>query len=175
MYNQEGKLLRTFYHPKGYPILTAVYSNAPLPCVVFFSYRDKVLFSYSVNGTFLSSCSEKESDPKRGISDKNYQYTMIRSPKVVADSFFNDHLVYGTDKGTVLIRSLPYLDKPRHLLVATGYSTLTLLISPDRRFLLAGTSVGGLRILTDPRVISSSNEESNTIGSDDYITHSKSM
>jgi hypothetical protein len=76
---------------------------------------------------------------------------MIRSPKVVADSYFNEHLVYGTDKGTVIIRALPYLDKPRHLLVATGYSALTLLVSQDRRFLLVGTTIGGLRVLTDPR------------------------
>jgi len=55
LYTMEGRLLRTFYHPKGNPILTAVYSNSPLPCVVFFSYRDKVLYSYSVNGKLLSN------------------------------------------------------------------------------------------------------------------------
>mmetsp|Transcript_1365 Transcript_1365/g.1307 ORF Transcript_1365/g.1307 Transcript_1365/m.1307 type:complete len:103 (-) Transcript_1365:23-331(-) len=78
---------------------------------------------------------------------------MVRTPKIVADSYFNDHLIYGTDRGTILIRSLPYLDNPKHLLVASGHSTLTLLVSPDRRFLLAGTSVGGLRVLTDPRAL----------------------
>lgn len=31
MYNQEGKLLRTFSHPNNNPILTAVFSIAPLP------------------------------------------------------------------------------------------------------------------------------------------------
>jgi len=160
IYNQEGKHLRTLHHPKNHPILTAVYSNAPLPCVVFFSYRDKVLYSYSINGKLLSSCSEKEGDPLRGVSEKNYQYTMIRSPKVVADSYFNDHLIYGTDKGTVLIRALPYLDNPRHLLVATGFPALTLLTSFDRRFLLVGTTIGGLRVLTDPRIITTQTEES---------------
>lgn len=31
MYNHEGNLIRTFYHPQGNPILSAVFSNAPLP------------------------------------------------------------------------------------------------------------------------------------------------
>lgn len=78
---------------------------------------------------------------------------MIRSPKIVSDSKFNDHIIYGTDKGTIMIRSLPYLDNPRYSLVASGHSVLTLLASADRRFLLVGTTVGGLRILTDPRLI----------------------
>ena len=159
LYNMDGKLLRTFYHPKGNPILTAVYSNAPLPWIVFFSYRDKILYSYSINGEYLSSWSEKEGDPLKGVAESNHQYDLIRSPKVISDSYFNDHLIYGTDKGTILIRSLPYLDNPRHLLVATGYSILTLLVSNDRRFLLVGTTIGGLRVLTDPRFISSSAED----------------
>ena len=98
---------------------------------------------------------------------------MIRSPKVVADSHFNDHLIYGTDRGTVLIRALPYLDNPRHLIVANGYSTLTLLISNDRRFLLAGTTIGGLRVLTDPRYITHASEESSvsTTGGESSGSH----
>ena len=177
MYSYEGELLRTFYHPQGNPILTVVYSNAPLPCVVFYSYRDKIFYSYSVNGKFLGSCSEDKLDPSRGIPEDSYHYTMVRTPKVVADSYFNDHLIYGTDKGTILIRALPYLDSPRHLLVATGHSTLTLLISPDRRFLLAGTSIGGLRVLTDPSVISVENEERLTKSSNEelMLTHSRTM
>lgn len=55
LYNMDAKLLRTFYHPRGNPILTAVYSNAPLPCVVLFSYRDKVFYSFSINGELISS------------------------------------------------------------------------------------------------------------------------
>lgn len=96
------------------------------------------------------------------MTDPSLQYDLIRSPKVISDSNFNDHLIYGTDKGTILIRSLPYLDKPRHLVVSSGYSILTLLISNDRRFLLVGTTIGGLRVLTDPRYLSTSNEEAST-------------
>lgn len=153
MYNHDGKLLRTFYHPQKNPVLSAVYSNAPLPCVVFYSFRDKKFYSFSVNGKLLGSCSEDINDPLRGIPKDAQGYQMIRAPKVVPDSYFNDHLVYGTDRGTVLIRALPYLDKPRFLLVAADHSTLSLLVSPDRRFLLAGTTVGGLRVLTDPRTL----------------------
>ena len=165
LYNLKGKLIRTFYHPKGNPVFTAIYSNSPLPCIVFFSYRDKVLYSYSVNGKFLSSCSEKDNDPLKcpmettgNNKGANLKYDLIRSPKIVADSNFNDHIIYGTDKGTILIRSLPYLDQPRYSLVATGHSILTLLASADRRFLLVGTTVGGLRVLTDPRFISTNDD-----------------
>ena len=162
LYNMNGKLLRTFYHPNGNPILTAVYSNAPLPWVVLFSFRDKIFYSYSINGELISSWSEKEGDPLRWVTDQNLQYDLIRSPKVISDSNFNDHLIYGTDKGTILIRSLPYLDNPRYLIVSSGFSILTLLVSNDRRFLLVGATIGGLRVLTDPKFLSNSSEEIST-------------
>lgn len=63
-----------------------------------------------------------------------------------------EKLIYGTDRGAIVVRSLPYFDQFREYNVTSGYQVLTLLSSPDSRFLLVGSTNGGFRILTDPTI-----------------------
>jgi len=57
--------------------------------------------------------------------------------------------VYGTERGNVVMRSLPSLERYRNLKVSKDFPVLTLIISPDRRFLLAGCGDGGLIVITE--------------------------
>lgn len=47
------------------------------------------------------------------------------------------------------MRSLPNLERYRKLQVSKDFPVLTLLISPDRRFLLTGCGDGGLVVITE--------------------------
>jgi hypothetical protein len=47
------------------------------------------------------------------------------------------------------MRSLPSLERYRKLQVSKDYPVLTLLVSPDRRFLLTGCGDGGLIVITE--------------------------
>jgi len=49
------------------------------------------------------------------------------------------------------MRSLPSLERYRNLKVSKDFPVLTLIISPDRRFLLAGCGDGGLIVITERR------------------------
>jgi hypothetical protein len=73
----------------------------------------------------------------------------IVSPLVIKDSFFMDKLVYGTEKGHIMLRSLPSLTRFRRLLAATNHPVLTISVSPDRRFLHVGCGDGGIIVITE--------------------------
>ena len=61
-----------------------------------------------------------------------------------------DRLVYGTEKGYLIFRQLPTLKQVKKLQVSVSYPVLSLIVSPDRRFLLVGCGDSGLNVVTEP-------------------------
>lgn len=61
-----------------------------------------------------------------------------------------DKLVYGTEKGYLIFRQLPLLKQIKKQQVSSSYPVLTVIVSPDRRFLLVGCGDGGLNVITEP-------------------------
>lgn len=57
--------------------------------------------------------------------------------------------MYGTERGYICMRNLPNLDRYRKMTVSKDYPVLTLLVSPDRRFILTGCGDGGLIVITE--------------------------
>lgn len=72
------------------------------------------------------------------------------SPIIIKDSYSLDKLVYGTERGEIVIRSLPFLDQVRRHQVSGDSPVLSIISSPDRRFLLVGCGDGGMVVITDP-------------------------
>jgi len=73
----------------------------------------------------------------------------VISPQVVKDSYHMDKLVYGTEKGQIVLRMLPSMLRFRRLQVSTEHPVLTVIVSPDRRFLHVGCGDGGLIVITE--------------------------
>lgn len=65
------------------------------------------------------------------------------------DSIFMDKLVYGTEKGHIMLRALPSLVRYRRLLASNNHPVLTISASPDRRFLHVGCGDGGIIVITE--------------------------
>jgi hypothetical protein len=63
-----------------------------------------------------------------------------------------DRLVYGTEKGYLIFRQLPLLKQVKKLQVSVSYPVLSLIVSPDRRFLLVGCGDSGLNVVTEPSI-----------------------
>lgn len=72
------QLIRSLKNPNNSPVLYALLSGAPLFSIVFFSKGDGKVYSYSINGQFLS-----------GVEDNECLY----EPRVVKDSANLDTLV----------------------------------------------------------------------------------
>ena len=130
--------IRTFKHPTFAPITSVVITQTPLPACCFYSREDHFWYSYSLNGHFLDKQREECSH--------------IISAQVVKDSFFMDKLVYGTEKGYIILRQLPLLKHIKKQQVSNGYPVMSILVSPDRRFLLVGCGDGGLNVITEPNL-----------------------
>jgi len=61
-----------------------------------------------------------------------------------------ERLVYGTEKGYLVFRQLPLLKQIKKQQVSTSFPVLSIVVSPDRRFLLVGCGDGGLNVVTEP-------------------------
>mmetsp|Transcript_10515 Transcript_10515/g.10584 ORF Transcript_10515/g.10584 Transcript_10515/m.10584 type:complete len:85 (+) Transcript_10515:674-928(+) len=61
-----------------------------------------------------------------------------------------DKLIYGTERGFVIIRQLPCLKVIRKLQVSNHYPVLSLFLSSEKKFLLVGCGDGGLNVITEP-------------------------
>lgn len=64
-----------------------------------------------------------------------------------------DKLVYGTEKGCIILRQLPLLKQIKKQLVSNNYPVMSIVASPDKRFLLVGCGDGGLNVITDPNLV----------------------
>lgn len=88
---------RTFVHPSLLPVHSAVLSLTPLPSIHFYSREDHTWYAYALN------------EPKRMLDKQREEASHIICPLVVRDSYGMDKLVYGTEKGYLVFRSLPGL------------------------------------------------------------------
>jgi hypothetical protein len=61
-----------------------------------------------------------------------------------------DKLVYGTEKGYLIFRSLPFMKQIKKQQVSTHFPVLSVIVSPERRFMLVGCGDGGLNVVTEP-------------------------
>jgi hypothetical protein len=73
----------------------------------------------------------------------------IVQPLVIKSSNNTDKLVYGTERGYICLRHMPSLERYRKLQVSKDYPVLTLIVSPDLKFLLTGCGDGGLIVITE--------------------------
>ena len=76
-------------------------------------------------------------------------------PKVIQNSYFLERLIYGTEKGQIVIRELPFMTTLKRINISTSnviQPVLSFVISKDRRFLLVGCGEGGLTVITEPLI-----------------------
>jgi hypothetical protein len=106
--------------------------------VCFFSREDHYWYAYSLN------------NPHHMLEKQKEECSHMIQPLVVKDSHNMDRLVYGTEKGYLIFRQLPLLKQVKKLQVSVSYPVLSLILSPDRRFLLVGCGDSGLNVVTEP-------------------------
>ena len=118
-----------------------ILSQSPLPICAFFSRTDHLWHVRSINGAPVP-----EADfPKTCFEDSAH----VVRPLVLRAHNNLEKLVYGTDRGFIIMRHLPTMIKYRRLQVSKETPVLTLLTSPDKRFLLIGCGDGGLVVTTE--------------------------
>jgi hypothetical protein len=155
LYNLHSiELLRSFKHPTMAPIYSVVLAQNPLAVCAFFSREDHLWNAYSINGkllTDLKKIGQTGSHQELAHMTKllTEECSHVVSAIVVKDSFFMDKLVYGTEKGHIMLRSLPTLTRFRRLLASNNHPVLTISVSPDRRFLHVGCGDGGIIVITE--------------------------
>lgn len=84
------------------------------------------------------------------------------APAVVRDSHGMERLVYGTEKGYLIFRQLPWLKQLKKQQISTSHPVLSLIVSPDRRFLLVGCGDGGLNVVTEPFMVQAATTSNNS-------------
>jgi hypothetical protein len=75
------------------------------------------------------------------------------APKVIQNSYFMERLIYGTERGYMVIRELPFMTPLKRINISTNniiQPVLSFIVSKDRRFLLVGCGEGGLTVITEP-------------------------
>ena len=92
-------------------------------------------------------------------------------PMILKDSNSMDRLVYGTEKGYLVFRSMPMLKQVKKLQISVQYPVLSVVVSPDRRFLLVGCGDNGLNVVTEPYVVGAAGVNNNS----NMSTNSSSM
>ena len=89
--------IRAFHHPKLSPLHSAVLTASPLAACCFFSREDHHWYSYSLN------------NPGHMLEKQREECSHMIQPLVIKDSYHMDRLVYGTEKGYLILRQLPLL------------------------------------------------------------------
>ena len=118
-------------------------SSSPLPCVTVYISQKRIFRTYTINGEFVSEEKEKEE-----------QGTIIKSPIIFKNLYFQDFLIYGTDKGYVKIRAFPKMNIIGSIHVSLGNSIETLEISKDKRYCYAWSKGNEINIIKDSTVSS---------------------
>lgn len=155
LYNlHTGKLLRTFKHPTLAPVYAVFIALNPIAICSFFSREDHMWTVFSINGTNLNENAQLPTAEKaQQLRNLQEDCSHIIACQVVKDCMHMDKLVYGTEKGNIIIRSLPDMVRVRKLVVATNNPVLSILVSPDRRFLHVGCGDGGLIVITERNAV----------------------
>lgn len=101
----------------------------------------------------MNELEDAQNDPH--IIKKNYyeECSRIVSPKVIQNSYFMERLIYGTERGYMVIRELPFMSPLKRINISTNniiQPVLSFIVSKDRRFLLVGCGEGGLTVITEP-------------------------
>lgn len=111
------EIMRCFKHPSLNPLSTVVLSNQPLVSLAMFSPVDRVWISFSINGQNLNDL-EKDSE----VLAKNYseESSQIVAPKVIQNAYFMERLIYGTERGYIVIRELPFMAALKRINISTN-------------------------------------------------------
>ncbi len=115
-------------------------SSSPLPCVTVYISQKKLFRTYTINGNYVGE--EKEED------ELGSQY--IKTPKIFQDLYFQDYLIYGTDKGYVKIRAFPKMNIIKKIIVGSPGNSIEILeISKDKRFCYVWSKGNKIHIIKD--------------------------
>ncbi len=133
-----AKKIRYYHHPSYMPIHGMVISSSPLASVALLCNEEYTIYCFSINGQLLHR-----------LHEKNMQYFL--SPTLARDSHGFEYLFYGHEKGEVVMRSMPYLDRVEEKFIATRDSGInSICIDRAGRFLVAACSDGELTVMMDP-------------------------
>jgi len=144
------ELLRCFRHPSLHPVSSVILSSTPLVSLAMFSPVDRTWVPFSINGQNLN---ELEEDPETVRKNCSEESSQIVAPKVIQNAYFLERLIYGTERGYLVIRELPFMAPMKRISISTNnllQPVLTFVVSKDRRFLLVGCGEGGLTVITEP-------------------------
>ena len=115
-------------------------SSSPLPCVTVYISKKKLFRTYTINGEFVGEAKEQD--------DQGSQY--IKSPIIFQNIYFQDFLIYGTDKGCVKIRAFPKMNIiGKEINVTPGNSIEALEISKDKRYCYVWGKGNEINIIKD--------------------------
>ena len=133
---RKGRLIRVITLPSNAPAMLIKISKAAPAKVVIFSSALSAIFTYSVNGAELCRVQEKS--------------RFISCAHVVTDFCRKDFLIYGCENGEIIVRTAGTLEMVRRISLVAAAPVLTIMITSDLRFLLAGCADGELTVITDP-------------------------
>ena len=118
-------------------------SSSPLACVTVYISKKRLFRTYTINGEFVGEVEEPDAS------------RYIKSPVIFKNLYFEDFLIYGTDKGFVKIRAFPRMNKIVDALnVSNGASVEILEISKDKRYCAVWSKNNELNIIKDVSVFS---------------------
>jgi hypothetical protein len=65
---------------------------------------------------------DKDKDKKMDVIHKNYyeECSCIVAPKVIQNSYFMERLIYGTERGYIVIRELPFMIPLKRINISTN-------------------------------------------------------
>ena len=118
-------------------------SSSPLACVTVYISKKRLFRTYTINGEFVGEVEEPDAT----------EY--IKSPVIFKNLYFEDFLIYGTDRGFVKIRAFPKMNKiVDSLNVSSGSSVEIVEISKDKRYCAVWSKNNELNIIKDVGVFS---------------------
>ena len=88
-------ILRTMFHPKRYPIERVLLSLYPIASLIFFSSKDNIMYSYSVNGQLLSTYQESST---------------ITTLELGMDGLSSEFVVFANSNGNLLVANAPFFE-----------------------------------------------------------------
>ena len=118
-------------------------SSSPLPCVTVYISQKRIFRTYTINGEFVGEEKEKDDEDSK----------FIKSPIIFKNLYFQDFLIYGTDKGYVKIRAFPKMNIIG-IVRASLNSIETLEISKDKRYCYVWSKGNEINIIKDISVSS---------------------
>lgn len=135
---RKGRLIRVVNLPNNAPANIVKISQAAPAKIILFSSALSGIFTYSVNGAELCRVQEK--------------VKLFSSALVITDMQQRDFLIYGCENGEIIIRNAGTLALIRKISLTAAAPVLTIILTSDLKFLLAGCADGELTVVTDPTI-----------------------